>query len=155
MEGMQGGGDGGWRGHGGCRGHGGPARPHRQDAVAVLVAPLPAAQDDVPLPEMGAHAGLRGQDEDIGEELVSGQHGVLDGPDEVQVPMDADAVHKASRPLVCQDLQGGASECHPELRQHRCRPWGHSASSGEKSPGVGVQPPTQEHRRIIGVGNHF
>ena len=83
-----------------------PAWPHRQDAVAVLVAPLPAAQDDVPLPKVGAHAGLRGQDEDVRVELMGGHHGVLDGPDEVQVPMDADAVDVASRLLIFQDLEG-------------------------------------------------
>ena len=95
------------------------AEPHRQDAVAVFAAALPAPQHHPGLPEIGARGGLRGEEEIIGEEVMGDGQREVDGSQEVQVPMDADAADVAGGHGVFEDLGGRKAWLSPQPPPHR------------------------------------
>ena len=88
--------------------------------MAVFAAALPAPQHHPGLPEIGARGGLRGEEEIIGEEVMGDGQREVDGSQEVQVPMDADAADVAGGLGVFEDLGGEKSVAVPAAPT----PWG-------------------------------
>lgn len=87
-------------------GGGGLRAAHRDDAVAVLHPAVPGAQPHALLPELGAHTGLGGKEHGVGEQAVRLPQGGLGRSQEIQVPVDSDAVNVPRCLRVCQHLRG-------------------------------------------------
>lgn len=85
--------------------------PYRQDAVAVVIPSLPAAQGHGEAEHEEASAGLRVEEEMVREELVGGLQAAARWDDGIQVPVDRQASHVTGSCGIPQDLgsKGDAS----------------------------------------------
>lgn len=84
---------------------------YRQDAVAVVISPLPAAQRHGEAEHEEASAGLRVEEEMVREELVGGLQAAR-WDDGIQVPVDGQASHVTGSGGISQDLGSKGDASH-------------------------------------------